>query len=296
MRTRATTTVQATLNLQDLRELPIPLPDRHERDKATSALRALDDRIELNRRMNRTLESIARAIFGSWFIDFDPVRKKMEGGEVGLPPDLAALFPSTLTAVGDDEVPLGWHVGPCHESFMITMGQSPPGSTYNEAGRGLPFYQGRRDFGRRYPTRRVYCVAPSRCARSGDTLVSVRAPVGDVNMAREECCIGRGLAAVRHVSGATAYTYEMMRSLRRRFDDFESGGTVFGSINSKDFRELRVIVPPPSVIEAFETILAPVLQILARNDTTSRLLVSTRDTIMPRLLKAPLPLGGPSDW
>jgi len=79
----------------------------------------------------------------------------------------------------------------------IIMGQSPPGSTYNEDGDGLPFFQGVRDFNYRYPSTRVYCSAPTKIAHPGDILLSVRAPIGRVNIADRECCIGRGLSIIR---------------------------------------------------------------------------------------------------
>src|SRR5690606_23667137 len=109
------------------------------------------------------------------------------------------------------------------------------GDTYNEVGDGLPFYQGRVDFGSRFPRRRVYCSAPTRFAERDDTLVSVRAPVGDVNMASERCAIGRGVAAVRHSTGARSYTFQAMKEAGHLFAKFNAEGTVFGAINKKDF-------------------------------------------------------------
>jgi len=261
----------------------LPQPPLAEQRRIARILGALDDKIELNRRMNSTIESIARAIFKSWFIDFDPVRKTMEGGKCGLPPDLAALFPDSRVRSSLGDMPSGWRVGRCDEDFSVTMGQSPPGESYNEHGEGMAFYQGRRDFGARYPTARVFCTSPSRLAKAGDTLVSVRAPVGDINLAGTACCIGRGVAAVRHSSGSITYTYEMMRSLRSVFDDFESGGTVFGAIGGRDFRSLPVAIPPKSVVDAYEN-LAPIAQRLDGLDAESRLLVAVRDALLPRLL------------
>ena len=92
-------------------------------------------------------------------------------------------FPSVLrwpSGLRWGKIPKGWAVGSIDDEFTLTMGQSPPGETYNELGQGVPFYQGRSDFGFRYPARRVYCTMPSRLAKSGDTLISVRAPVGDI--------------------------------------------------------------------------------------------------------------------
>src|SRR5262249_54157861 len=152
-------------------------------------LGTLDDKIELNRRINETLEAIARAIFNSWFVDFDPVRAKANGEppksicrRLHLTPDLLALFPDRFQGSELGEIPEGWRNGSLEQSFNLTMGQSPPGSTYNERGEGLPFFQGRADFQFRFPKRRVFCSAPTRVANAGDTLVSVRAPVGDINM------------------------------------------------------------------------------------------------------------------
>ncbi|MEI7857182.1 MAG: restriction endonuclease subunit S [Methanomicrobiales archaeon] len=150
-------------------------------------LGSLDDKIELNRQMNETLEAMARAIFKSWFVDFDPVRAKAEGRDTGLPADVAALFPDGFEEVDGREVPRGWGVKPLSDSFDVRMGQSPPGTTYNENGEGISFFQGRTDFGFRYPTVRIFCTAPTRFAEVGDTLVSVRAPVGDINLTREKC-------------------------------------------------------------------------------------------------------------
>ena len=219
-------------------------------------LGALDDKIELNRRMSETLEEMARALFRSWFVDFDPVRAKADGRPSGLQHDLDALFPASFEASEMGRIPAGWEVKTLGDAFRITMGQSPPGDTYNQDGGGLPFYQGRTDFGFRFPGRRVYCTAPRRFAEQGDSLVSVRAPVGDVNMAIEPCCVGRGVAAVRHQSGSRSYTYYSMQSLRETFARFEADGTVFGAISKKNFHSLAWLMPPGTAFTAFERGLA----------------------------------------
>ena len=167
-------------NLGILRGTPVPLPSLPEQRAIAHILGTLDDKIELNRRMNETLEAIAWVLFKSWFVDFDPVRAKAEGRDPGLPQPLADLFPDSFEESELGEIPRGWKVGSVDDEFTSTMGQSPPGETYNEAGEGLPFYQGRSDFGFRLPVHRVYCTAPTRLAKAGDTLVSVRAPVGDI--------------------------------------------------------------------------------------------------------------------
>ncbi|MEA1893786.1 MAG: restriction endonuclease subunit S [Euryarchaeota archaeon] len=152
-----------------------PLPEQRA---IAHILGSLDDKIELNRRMNETLEAMAQAIFKSWLVDFDPVRAKTEGRDTGLPKEIADLFPDSFEESELGAMPEGWKQSTIRDEFDITMGQSPPGSTYNETGAGLPFFQWQRDFGFRYPANRVYCTAPKRIAEHSDILVSVRAPGG----------------------------------------------------------------------------------------------------------------------
>jgi len=171
------------------------------------------------------------------------------------------------------------------------MGQSPPGSTYNEDGDGLPFFQGRRDFGFRFPTKRVFCTAPKRIAEAGDTLVTVRAPVGDVNMAPEQLCVGRGLAGVCHASGSRSYTHYSMLSLRDRFREFESEGTVFGAINKNQFAGLQWIAPPTEIVGTFEVRLFGVDETIRLNEMESMQLASVRDALLPVLLTGQIGAG-----
>jgi type I restriction enzyme S subunit len=272
----------------DMKRIPVscPLPD--EQRAIAHILGSLDDKIEVNRRMNKTLEAMARAIFKSWFVDFDPVHAKAEGREPGLPDEIAALFPDSFQDSGLEEIPMGWNPSNIGSEFYLTMGQSPPGKTYNETGNGLPFFQGRRDFGFRYPSNRVYCTAPQRLADHGDTLVSVRAPVGDINMAMERCCVGRGVAAVRHKSGSRSYTYYAMHTLSNRFARFEAEGTVFGAINKKQFEGLRWLSPDENLVGEFEKIAFALDEQIEKNTNETATLNALRDTLLPKLISGEL--------
>lgn len=289
---------QANLSAGDMANLEVLLPPLPEQRAIAHILGTFDDKIDLLRRQNETLESMARALFQAWFVDFEPVRAKAEGrwqrGESlpGLPAELWDLFPDRLVDSEIGEVPEGWGVRSLGEEFNITMGQSPPGSTYNETGDGLPFYQGRTDFAFRFPTRRVFCTAPKRLANAQDTLVSVRAPVGDMNMASEPCAIGRGVAAVRHKSGSVSYTYHHLYVISALFQEFNSEGTVFGAINKKDFHAIRHIVPPQTIIAAYESQARPLDSQVERNEHESQTLASLRDALLPRLVSGELRVGG----
>jgi type I restriction enzyme S subunit len=283
--------VVSHIRVGDCFKFKLQLPPLHVQREIAKTLGALDDRITLLRETNTTLEAIAQALFKSWFVDFDPVQAKMQGlAPEGMDEATAALFPDSFEESELGDVPKGWRFSTLGKSFELTMGQSPPGDTYNQSEDGLPFYQGRTDFGFRFPTKRIYCNAPTRLAEIGDALVSVRAPVGDVNMAIERCCIGRGVASVRHQSGCVGYTLYAMKNLGAHFKNFDTEGTIFGSINKKDFEALPVVVPSQGVLVAFDEISKALDGSIEINEQKIRGLVEIRDTLLPRLISGQLQL------
>ncbi len=185
-------------------------------------------------------------------------------------------------------IPKDWRISTVGEEFNVTMGQSPPGITYNETGQGILFFQGRADFGFRYPSERIYCTAPKRFAEQNDTLVSVRAPVGDVNMAFEKCCIGRGVGAVRHKSSSRSYTYYSMLQLRQHFNAFEGEGTVFGSISQKNFSSLKWLKSNQVLIELYEKLAGQFDEKIELCSINILELSSLRDTLLSKLLSGEL--------
>lgn len=243
---RVNTTVQTTLNLKDLREFPVVLPPDAERQAVAEVLGALDNKIESNRRLVEVAQSLCDA--------------------------LVVQVSTAATMLGS--------------VAEITMGSSPPGSTYNETGDGMPFYQGVADFGVRSPRRRVYCSAPVRMALPGDSLVSVRAPVGRLNRTTEQCCIGRGLAALR--SSAPTLLYYALRANDAVWAPYNAEGTVFGAIKAADLQQVEVPWPRqvdlPTVEEELSTIDARLTVAFREIDT----LVVLRDTLLPELLSGRL--------
>ena len=185
--------------------------------------------------------------------------------------DIMALFPDSFEDSELGKIPKGWEVKTFGECFNLTMGQSPPGSTYNDHGQGLPFFQGRTDFGFRFPENRKFCTAPTRVAQLGDTLVSVRAPVGDINMAWEQCCIGRGVAALQHKSVSYSFTYYFAWAIQEKISVYEHTGTVFGAINRKQFEELPGNRNGSKLIEIFDACVHPIDVRIRRNISESRI-------------------------
>lgn len=250
-----------------LEQLEITAPDLPTQRQIAQILTSLDDKIELNLQMNQTLEAMAQAIFKEWFVNFN--------------------FPGFDGELVDG-LPKGWRMGKLGEEFNLIMGQSPPGTSYNEIGEGMIFYQGRTDFGFRFPTNRLYTTEPKRIAKPLDTLVSVRAPVGDINMANEMCCVGRGLSSVRHKSDAYSFTYYMMKNLEPVFNGFEGEGTVFGSINKSNFESIEIIVPSDEIVSEFEIVVNPIDDKILENTKQIQSLTQTRDTLLPKLMSGQL--------
>ena len=277
----------------DLAQLTVPLPPLPEQRAIAHILGALDDKIELNRRMNQTLEEMARAIFKDWFVDFGPVRAKLEGREPYLPPELWDLFPNRLVDSELGEAPEGWGVRKLGDCYNLTMGQSPPGSSYNDRGDGLPFFQGKAEFGSRYPSHRRFCAEPKRKAKQDDTLVSVRAPVGALNMAWGECCIGRGVAAIRHKSGSRSFTYYSVWTLQPELQEFEQTGTVFGAINKNEFEGLTALEPPGILVNAFENSVNEWDERIRLNVAETHSLAAQRDGLLPGLVSGEVRVGSP---
>jgi len=236
-----------------LRELPILLPSYLEQKAIASVLSSLDDKIDLLHRQNATLEKMAETLFRQWFIE---------------------------------EAKEDWEMRKIGDEFDFMMGASPPGESYNEDRNGVPMYQGNADFGFRFPTNRVFTTDPKRFAMKYDTLISVRAPVGEQNMANEKCCIGRGVAAFRYKNDNSfySYTFYKMKSLMDEIKQFNETGTVFGSISKSDFETIDISIPDKNSIVHFQSIVKPLDEKIMINQTQIRTLTTLRDTLLPKLM------------
>ena len=258
------------ITFSELSNIEIDVPSEENQDLIVTILSSLDAKIETNNKLNEKLEEMAQAIFKSWFVDFEPFKDK----------------PFHETELG--MIPEGWEVGSLSDIAAITMGQSPCGTSYNENGEGIIFYQGRTEFGFRFPSIRLYTTAPSRFAEVGSTLMSVRAPVGDINMALLRCCIGRGVASIKSNCDCDSYIYYLMKSLKKRFDIYNGEGTVFGSVGRDTLRGMLITIPPSSVISDFEMNISKIDSRIKTNELESQRLASLRDTLLPRLMSGEL--------
>lgn len=247
--------------------------NKKEQKEIAKILDALDSKIENNNKINEKLEEIAQALFKRWFIDFEfPDENgnpyKSSGGE---------MVESELGMI-----PKGWEVGYLSGIANITMGQSPNGESYNKKRIGVPFYQGAAEFGCRFPTKRLFTAEPKRMAKQNDILISVRAPVGNINIATEACCIGRGLAAVH--SKYQSYLLYQLQSMKNELNMFNSEGTVFGSINRNDLNNLKIIIPPEKNIHEFQNLISKMDNLIINIFFETKLLIKTRNILLPQLM------------
>lgn len=251
----------------------IAIPPLDEQKKIAAILSSLDDKIELNQQINKKLEEMAQSIFKEWFIDFN------------FPDENGNPYRNFGGAMIDSElglIPATWSVGKLVDEFSITMGQSPAGTSYNENSEGMIFFQGRTDFGIRFPSIRLFTTEPKRIAKKFDILLSVRAPVGDINIALQDCCIGRGLAAIN--SEDKSYCYYKLQWLKNQFDIYNGTGTVFGAINKDQLNGLNVVMPNDAIIKSFEGVVSEIDGAIYNNHLEILALQDSRDTLLPKLM------------
>lgn len=185
---------------------------------------------------------------------------------------------------GPWKLPKGWQWVKLGEVAYVIMGQSPPSASYNEEGEGLPFYQGKADFGPLYPTPRKWCIQPKKIAQRGDVLISVRAPVGPTNVCPDKSCIGRGLAALRPKERLdNLYLLYWLRYLEASLATMGQGST-FGAISKGDVEQIHL---PLSPLSEQRRIVAYLEGIQAKAEELRRLQQETQkelDALVPAVL------------
>ena len=258
---------QQHFNIGAAKELEVELPPRLVQDRIAGILSAYDELIENSQRRLKILESMARAIYREWFVNF-----RFPGHEG---------HPRVASPLG--EIPKGWEVKKLKDVCRLTMGQSPKSEFYNEVGNGLPFHQGVTNFGDRFPTDRLFCTAEGRIAEAGDILFSVRAPVGRMNIAKNTIILGRGLSAIRYNKGSQAFLWEQLRN-RFTKDDMMGNGAIFAAVTKDDMQGIELVCPPPSVVEVATKQFEPLHSEIATLSQQAENLRRTRDLLIPRLL------------
>lgn len=275
---------QTGVDLASLKKYPVLLPDLPYQNLVADVLKSLDDKIEINNRINDNLEEMTKTLYDYWFVQFDFPNKegkpyKTNGGKM--------VWNENLKK----EIPKGWGDGELSDIANITMGQSPPGESYNNVGEGMMFFQGCTDFGNRFPNVRQFTTKPTRFANKGDILLSVRAPVGTINFAMENCCIGRGLAALNSSDNCIAYLYGVMVNLKQIFERRNGAGTTFGSITKDDLYSLKVVRPSKEILKQYYKTINSAFEKQNIIALENQKLIELRDWLLPLLINGQVKVG-----
>ena len=272
----------------------LSLPPLPEQRAIAATLGALDDKIELNRKMNATLEAMARALFRDWFVDFGPTRARMEGAAPYLSPALWPLFPAHIDAQGKPE---GWEVSTIGDEVRV-VGGSTPSTKDPELWDGSINWATPKDLSTlaapvllktsRSITAAGLAKISSGLLPVGSLLLSSRAPIGYLAIAEVPVAINQGFIGMicdKRMSNVFAWlwTLENMEAILAK-----ANGSTFQEISKGNFRSLPVIVPSAPVLHAFDAIAKPLYERIAKNERESRTLAQTRALLLPRLMSGEL--------
>lgn len=271
-------------------DLEIPLPSFKTQQKIADILGSLDDKIELNRQMNQTLEAMARAIFKSWFVDFDPVYAKMEGRDYPLPPEIMDLFPDELEESELGLIPKGWRVSTIGEEVEVVGGGTPSTKNLEFWEDGIHHFATPKDLSNlespilidteRKVTEKGLNKISSGLLPPGTLLMSSRAPVGYLAIAEIPVCINQGFIAMK--CNKTLSNYYMLNWAKTYMDDIKgrASGTTFAEISKANFRPMKILVPNKDLIWIFEQRSVPLFEKIINNLKQNLIVTNLRDNFL----------------
>lgn len=284
---------QPMLNRNYIKKIEVNLPPRDEQREISSLIGRIDDKLQSNGEMNRTLEAMARALFRSWFVDFDPVRAKIEGRPTGLPDEVAALFPAALTASSVGDVPQGWGLTKMDTAFEILSGGTPRREVEAYWKGDIPWFSVRD------------CASPSdvftirtgehitqsgvdnsaaQILPAGTTIITARGTVGKLTITGVPMAMNQSCFGLRWGDGsAPTFGYYSVSNAVGSLQE-KVTGSVFDTINRSTFATTAVLVPPPALVAAFEEQAGPLLARVKLNCEQSQTLGALRDALLPKLL------------
>ena len=281
-----------------IHNVTISLPPLADQRTIAHVLGSLDAKIEINRRMNETLEAMARALFKSWFVDFDPVRAKMEGRWLrgkslpGLPAEHYDLFPDQLVSSEIGKIPEGWEVKPLGRFGEIITGKTPSTKLPEYFGEEVPFLRIPDMHGNMYALHTEVMLA----AQGAESQSKKTLPPGSVSVS---CIATPGLVVLNHrytqtnqqINSIIPYDQSLSRYLYWTCSHLSSdiatgglGGSVFGNMNKSTFSALLAIHPEPTIVRAFDALVSPIHTAILANEEQAHALVAQRDALLPRLV------------
>ncbi len=285
------------LNTAILGACPFVVPPPGDQRAIAHILGTLDDKIDLNRRMNETLEAMARALFKSWFVDFDPVRAKAEGRDPGLPQPLADLFPDSFEDSELGEIPRGWEVGPILDHAQLMSGGTPK-TDRPEYWDGPISWASAKDVSQANGSILVDTERTITARGLDESATQMIPAFSSVVVARgattgRMVLFGRGMAMNQTcyaLATTTKTPFALYCRLRVAIDALVHGahGSVFDTITTSTFASSRIVLPAGPVLMAFEERVAPVFQRVLGGTHETRTLAVLRDTLLPELIRGEL--------
>ena len=270
-------TGQTELSRHALGDLEVRLPSRDHQKFVGQLFQKFHKKIELNQKINQTLEEIAKAIFKSWFVDFDPVRAKAEGRPTGLPPEISDLFPDELVDSEVGEIPKGWEINPLGNVFLIQYGKNLP--TKNLIEEGYPVFGGNGVIGfhSKYIYEEVMTLIACRGAASGK--------------------VGRSLPKSFVTNNSLVINHEGAKLTSQRFIEFtlESGdpenyvtGSAQPQLTIDNIKNFPFMTPSPEIVNFFQGIVNPLADRQLLLGSENQVLSELRDTLLPKLISGEL--------
>ncbi|MCW8899064.1 MAG: restriction endonuclease subunit S [Gammaproteobacteria bacterium] len=254
------------IKVDDAENLKIPCPPIDVQKRIGSILSAYDDLIENNLSRIKLLEEMMQITYEEWF-----VRLKYPGHE-------------SKSIDPESGLPEEWHNSKLGDSCTLIMGQSPKSEYYNYEELGIPFHQGVKDFGNRFPINTCWTTEGKRTAIAGDILFSVRAPVGRLNVALEAMVLGRGLSAIRHKGGSQSFLFYQLQNIFFK-EDMMGGGAIFASVTKNDMLKINLTFPSEDIQEKFDVLASSADEIILALFKQNQYLKEARDILLPRLMK-----------
>jgi len=277
LRLMASGSAQPILNKGHFSQVKIEMPEPVKQRAIAHVLGSLDDKIELNRQMNRTLEKMAQAIFKSWFIDFDPVRAKAEGRDPGLPKEIADLFPDSFEDSELGPIPKGWKIGTISDLAKVTSGKRPHKRSKEKTGEfTIPLYGGGG----------IMAYVPVPMISTPFLLTGRVGTLGKVFRITEECWPSDNtLLLFPNNKSCLEFLYFTLQ--RIDFDSLNRGSTQ-PLVTQTDLKNQRIVIPKENILIFYWQNAHPMFEKIDKNIAESRALASLRDTLLPKLISGEL--------
>jgi len=294
LQSNASGTTFSELSGSVLQSLKFKIPPLHIQERIADILGTLDDKIELNQQMNKTLENMARAIFKSWFVDFEPVYAKMEGRDYPLPAEIMGLFPDELVDSELGLIPRGWRVSKINDVIETVGGGTPSTKEPEYWDNGVYHFATPKDLSNlsasilinteRKVTDTGLGKISSGLLEKGTVLMSSRAPVGYLAITDIPVCINQGFIAMK--CNKNLSNFYMLNWAKYNLLEIKgrASGTTFTEINKRTFRIMEVLEPPQYIVQEYDGIVTSVYKKIIINLHKNITLEKSRDSLLPKLI------------